>query len=675
MQTRILPLALAIAIVAAGCAGAPTNVTTTNDPQAMQAALAVENRLALAIATGQVNNAISGAIEAPVSLRDLPNMEDGRPPVYLHAFKTTGELIRDAQISVFWKDEKSVAFVVDNVPAQYPTVLVATLEPGIVMRAVVPPASAEKPAMGQLIDAKSELIVRKMTDQGMMPPVGVGGLGSVMAQGGVDPLGAAADAELAATEYEALAGTIPEAQQLAAALRGLARAYRDLAAGKPIGYSVLADCPWWNVVCHVQNIFQSSQKVQEKAKTQPPNPQLAKADNSFNNSLGKGLLPKQGNGVVAPGGGNLIGPAGGNVVAPGGGNVVAPGGGNVIAPGGGNVIAPGGGNVVAPGGGNVVAPGGGNVVAPGGGNLIGPAGGNLIGPAGGNLIGPAGGNVVAPGGANLMPRFFKSSSSALMNLADLYAEGKALAKEKLGVKGPQGQPFTESEIAEALASGQGPYHTECRDVSFDGTRQSCTTVVNPMGAQEVLITRARVDYEAFIRDFMAAHKAGDAAKVKEMLDKSTITAFNYLYDDDRWKSPVGTWRVRLLQDGGNSNIPRGYSLLADAEVVIGAPGKTDQERLASGTFEGVISAWLPDSSKERLDNFALKFDWDKGARTLKNGLISGEDRGALRALRRATFGATLNDTNTRMTGQWEAEDKSTNGRFEMIRGTAKFTVK
>jgi hypothetical protein len=265
-----LPLALAIAIgcavtnviVVAGCAGTPTNVVTANDPQAMQAALAVENRLALAIATGQVNNAISGAIEAPISLRDLPNMEDGRPPVYLHAFKTTGELIRDAQISVFWKDEKSVAFVVDNVPAQYPTVLVATIEPGIVMRAVVPPASAEKPAMGQLIDAESEMIVRKMTDQGMMPPVGVGGLGSVMAQGGVDPVGAAADAEQAAAEYEALAGTIPEAQQLAADLRGLARAYRDLAAGKPIGYSVLADCPWWNLVCHVQNIFQSTQKVQ-----------------------------------------------------------------------------------------------------------------------------------------------------------------------------------------------------------------------------------------------------------------------------------------------------------------------------------------------------------------------------------------------------------------------------
>jgi hypothetical protein len=262
-----------------------------------------------------------------------------------------------------------------------------------------------------------------------------------------------------------------------------------------------------------------------------------------------------------------------------------------------------------------------------------------------------------------------------MNLADLYAEGKALAKEKLGVKGPQGQPFTEAEIAEALASGQGPYHTECKDVSFDGTRQSCTTVVSPLGAQEVLITRAKADYEAFVREFMAAHKAGDAAKVKELLDKSTITAFNYIYDDDRWKSPVGTWRMRLLQDGGNSSLPKGYALLADAEVVIGAPGKTDQQRLASGTFEGVVSAWLPDTGKERLDNFSLKFEWDKASRTLRSGLITGEDRGMLRALRRADFSAELNDTNTRMTGRWVASDNSTNGRFEMIRGTAKFTVK
>jgi hypothetical protein len=673
LQTKILPLALAIAIgcavtnviVVAGCAGTPTNVTTTNDPQAMQAALAMENRLALAIATGQVNNAISGAIEAPVSLRDLPNVEDGRPPVYLHAFKTTGELIRDAQISVFWKDEKSVAFVVDNVPAQYPTVLVATIEPGIVMRAVVPPASAEKPAMGQLIDAKSEMIVRKMTDQGMMPPVGLGGLASVMVQGGVDPLASAQEAEKAAAEYEVLANSewgqdIPEAKQLAADLRTLASIQRSLAPGAAAQYRIQfcgSFCD--NVGSFFQNLFGGAQKVQQKVEqkkvTNPPpalvNDSLTRSSGSFNNAMNNSLISRSGNGVVAPGSGNLIGPAGGNVIAPGGGNVIAPGGGNVIAPGGGNVIAPGGGNVIAPGGGNVIAPGGGNVIAPGG------------------------GNVVAPGGANLMPRFFKSSSSAIMNLADLYAEGKALAKEKLGVKGPQGQPFTEAEIAEALASGQGPYHTECRDVSFDGTRQSCTTVVNPMGAQEVLITRAQTDYEAFVREFMAAHKAGDAAKVKQMLDKSTITAFNYLYDDDRWKSPVGTWRVRLLQDAGNSTIPKGYSLLADAEVVIGAPGKTDQERLSSGTFEGVISAWLPDSGKERLDNFALKFDWDKGARTLKNGLITGEDRGLMRVLRRATFGATLNDTNTRMTGQWTAEDNSTNGRFEMIRGTAKFTLK
>lgn len=274
----------------------------------------------------------------------------------------------------------------------------------------------------------------------------------------------------------------------------------------------------------------------------------------------------------------------------------------------------------------------------------------------------------------MLPRVFKSTSTALMNLADLYSEGKALANEKLGVLGPQGQPFSEAEIAAALASGQGPYHTACEDVSFDGTRQNCTTVVNPFGAQEVIITRDAANYEAFIRDFMAAHKAGDGARVKRMLDEATITAFNYLYDDDRWKSPIGTWRVRLVQDGGNSDLPAGYSLLSDSEVVIAAPGKTDQERLASGTFEGLVSAWLPDSGRERLDNFSLRFEWDKASRDLSRGLISGEDRGMLRVLHRANFSAKMDGSYTRITGPWTADTNGTYGRFEMIRGTANFTL-
>ncbi|MFN3428852.1 MAG: hypothetical protein ACK46X_02745, partial [Candidatus Sericytochromatia bacterium] len=105
MRQGLLPLTLALAMIVVGCAGTPA--TTPVMPADTPESRALEARLASAIAIGQTNSAISGAIEFPTSLRNLPNVEDGRPPVYLHAFKTTGELIREAQISVFWKDDQT----------------------------------------------------------------------------------------------------------------------------------------------------------------------------------------------------------------------------------------------------------------------------------------------------------------------------------------------------------------------------------------------------------------------------------------------------------------------------------------------------------------------------------------------------------------------------------------
>lgn len=697
------PLSLACAIALTACSGTPG---ATQDPAAQAQAAAQaqlqESYLASAIATGQVGNAISGTIESPVSLRGLPNVTDGRPPVYLHVFKTTGELIREAQVALLWKDDKTVSFVVDNVPKDYPTVLAATIEPGIVMRAVVPPASADKPAVAQVISPTTEVMVREMTKQGIMPPAGIGGLGSVLAQGGLNPGATADEADKAADNLEQLAASdwgkdIPEAKQLASDLRALAKAQRGLTAGGAGSYSVL-DC---NFFCQAGNFLgglwqkvvgggqQVQKKIDAKSKSSPPPQsqlqQIANYNTGYGSSLGNSLLPPTPAQVVAPGGGNVVAPGGGNVVAPGGGNVVAPGGGNVVAPGGGNVVAPGGGNVVAPGGGNVVAPGGGNVVAPGGGNVIAPGGGNVVAPGGGNVVAPGGGNVVAPGGANvvaaggmnLMIRTFQSSSSAVMNLADLYADGKALANEKLGTKGPNGKPFSEADIAAALASSKGPYRQSCEDITFDGSRQRCTTVVNPNGAQEVLLTRQAMEFTTFIQAFEAAHKAGDTAKAKELLAQNT-SGYNFIFNDDRWASPVGTWRLRLVQDRGNTQVPKGYSLLADSEVTIQSPGTTVDQMLASGLFSGVISAWLPNDNDQagtqRLDNFSMRFTWDKDALTLKSGEIAGDDRnsaGASRVLRKATFEAKMSD-RTRIDGTWTSADQSTGGRFQMIRGTATF---
>lgn len=696
MRKGYWPLSLACAIALTACSGTPG---ATQDPAAQAQAAAQaqlqESYLASAIATGQVGNAISGTIQSPVSLRDLPNVDDGRPPVYLHVFKTTGELIRDAQVAVFWKDDNTVSFVVDNVPPDYPTVLAATIEPGIVMRAVVPPASTSKPAMAQVINSTSEVMVREMTKQGLMPPAGIGGLGSVLAQGGLNPIATADEADKAADNLEQLAASewgkdIPEAKQLAADLRALAKAQRSVAAGGAAGYSVL-DC---NFFCQAGNFLgglwqkvvgggqQVQQKINTKSKTSPPPQsqlqQIANYNTGYGSSLGNSLLPPFPSQVVAPGGGNVVAPGGGNVVAPGGGNVVAPGGGNVVAPGGGNVVAPGGGNVVAPGGGNVIAPGGGNVVAPGGGNVVAPGGGNVIAPGGGNVVAPGGANVVAAGGMNLMVRTFKGSSSAVMNLADLYADGKALSSEKLGTKGPNGKPFSEADIAAALASGKGPYRQSCEDITFDGSRQRCTTVVNPNGAQEVLVTRQVQDFNQFITAFEAAHKAGDTAKAKELLAQNA-TNYNFIFNDERWASPVGTWRLRLVQDKGNTALPKGYTLLSDSEVTIQSPGTTVDQMLASGLFSGLISAWLPENdvnNAQRLDNFTMRFTWDKDALTLKSGEISGDERnsaGASRVLHKAVFEAKMSD-KTRIEGSWTSDDQSTGGRFQMIRGTTTFNA-
>jgi hypothetical protein len=392
------------------------------------------------------------------------------------------------------------------------------------------------------------------------------------------------------------------------------------------------------------------------------------------------VVASGGGNVVASGGGNVVASGGGNVVASGGGNVVASGGGNVVASGGGNVVASGGGNVVASGGGNVVASGGGNVVASGGGNLIGSAAGNLIGSAAGNLIGSAGGNVVAAGGMNLIMRAFKSPSTAVLNLSELYQEGKALAGDRLGLTGPSGKAFTETEIADALASGKGPYRQKCVDASFDGSKQTCTTVVNPAGAQEVLISRKAMDFAKFIQDFQAASTAGDSAKAKELLATSTSSyAHAFIFSDNRWASPVGTWRLRLMQDGGNTSLPKGFLLLSDSEVTIDAPGTATDQDLASGLFKGAISAWLPNNSDgtERLDSFSMQFNWDKATQKLQGGQIAGDERnsaGAARVLRKALFEATMSFP-TRIEGTWTSDDKSTNGRFEMIRGTATYNLK
>lgn len=208
----------------------PTNGLAVATPPADEAAA---RATAATIARGEVGNAISGTIEVPIDLKRLARYTNGAPPVTLHAFRLTGPLIRDAKVSLFWKDDRAIGYVVDGVPPDYPVVLAATIEPGVVLRTLVPEASPQRPARSQTIDAKSETIVADAYENGIIPPVGLGGMVEVVRQGGLEPARAAEANGLAAADLEKIAVRewgrgIPEAGEAATALKELARTQQEV---------------------------------------------------------------------------------------------------------------------------------------------------------------------------------------------------------------------------------------------------------------------------------------------------------------------------------------------------------------------------------------------------------------------------------------------------------------
>ncbi|MFP5504229.1 MAG: hypothetical protein ACLGIN_17215, partial [Candidatus Sericytochromatia bacterium] len=203
MRHALLSFSLASTVLIAGCSGPtaqPLDIQAATEQQIAQRAAMTQT--VQAVSEGKVNNAISGTIELPVDMAKVaPQLAEGSPPVYLHAFRATGEVIREAEVSLVISDARSYAFVVDKVPDE-PIVLAATIEPGIVLRAVVPAASREAPARKQVINTETEIITQELANLGVMPHVGTFGLGTVLAQGGLDPLAAAEANEQAAAAYE-----------------------------------------------------------------------------------------------------------------------------------------------------------------------------------------------------------------------------------------------------------------------------------------------------------------------------------------------------------------------------------------------------------------------------------------------------------------------------------------
>lgn len=562
---------------------------------------------ATAIARGEVGNAISGTIEVPVNLRSLTRFNPGKMPVTLHAFDVTGPLIRSARISLFWRDDHAISYVVDGVPPDYPIVLAATIEPGVVLRVIVPTSSPEAPARGQRIDARSESIVLKSSLMGVIPPVGLGGIAEVVRQGGLDPGSAADENDKAAAELSKLRMTPwgssePALGALVSALEDLTQAQRE--AAPLLGAAKGRIVP--------TRVFQASTKVTEALTN------LIVRERTHSNPT-----------PITEGEKRQLASALAHLRRADTTDVPAP-----------------------------------------------------------TTI------VSVPGTFNLAqlsttPTTFLyggERSASRKNLEELYKKAGAFSTANTEFANPNGQPFSAMEIARAFASGRGPYRTECPPINFLGVT-NCRVVVNPFDdAQEFLITREANYLNKVLLRLEEATTERDVALL--LTEHPAFT--NFIFDDtSRWKTPVGTWRLRLKQDMGTDLSGKyGFMVISDSEMFIAPAGKKqafdDDDQLPSD-FLGTASIWMPDQfsfgedgpGSEHLNNFGLRFSWDEETRTMSEGAIRGERRetedGRVRTNYAAQFDADM-VSSTRILGFWYNETSGIAGRFELIRGLASFEI-
>ena len=568
---------------------------------------AAATETAVAISRGEVGNAISGTIALPINLRKLARFTDGAPPVTLHAFRVTGPLIREAKVSLFWKDDHAIGYVVDGVPPEYPVVLAATVEPGVVVRALVPKASTQRPARGQTISEKSDTIVLECYLNGIIPPVGLGGIAEVVRQGGLDPAGAAESNRLAAAQLESVSASgwghdMRAAGEAASALKELAQAQLSVAGGLETGSATVPSSSMLTSGVYAatrqvqQKLLGLNQEVSERAKVAGIPPEVAAA----------------------------IATAASHVNAAASTDV----------------------------------------------HLL-----TTVIPVSGTF--------------SLAQRFENRLNvvHSARRLMDLYDEIGFVGTANTGFKGPNGKPFSEAEIDAAFTNGKGPYRTTCSQVNFYGD-STCMIATNPLDlSREVIISR-EADYlsKKLIELDSALSDSTDIfndPRVASVFWEHPAVA-NFIADDQsRWTSPEGTWRIRLLQDVGAEEAGgAGLAVMKDAEMFITAaekpPSVAMTTKASSGGFVGVLSIWTPSTEfHENLNNFGLRFQWDEQDRTLSDGQLRGErrdlDDGLLRTDYAATFNARMVENN-RISGYWFSRERGMAGRFEMIRGTALYTI-
>ena len=568
------------------------------------AAKAAAITTARAIARGEVGNAISGTVELPVSFRTLSRLTDGAPPLTIHAFRVTGQVIREATVSLFWQDDHAIGYVVDGAPSDYPVVLAATVEPGIVVRALVPKASRERPARGQTIDQRSELIVMRAYLAGLIPPVGLGGTVEVVRQGGLDPAGAARANRQAVEVLERLGTTdwgrsTPEVGKVVSALGRLNLAQFEVASAL-----TTASPAAWLEPGIATSLFASTTAAWGA---------LEGLSSEVDAQVAQGRLPAGAIDLLAEASTHLETAVRSDV------------------------------------------------------------------PKAATVVPSTGMYNLAQAPFRL--QMYKALKPTL--LMSIYEDLGVLASANTGYASPNGVPYSETEIADALENGKGPYRTSCAQVNFGGDT-NCTVVINPLDrAQEVLIQR---EVSLFTKKLLALESAvaeNDSGLIRSaLMDHPAL--LNFIVDDKkRWTSPTGTWRMRLLQDVGAEMVGGGgFPVLSDAEMFLspaGQQGTSDAPALSPGTFSGVLSVWMPAyalgdggfisiDARDNLSNFAMRFDWDEQERTMLNGELRGERLdsidGALRTDYSATFEGQMLEGN-RVQGYWFNDERGMAGRFEM----------
>lgn len=566
---------------------------------------------AQSISRGEVGNAISGTIELPVNFRSLSRFTNGAPPVTLHAFRVTGPVIREARVSLFWKDDHAIGYVVDGVPPEVPVVLAATIEPGVVARILIPQASVQRPARGQTINEFSDTIVLESYLSGMIPPVGLGGIAEVVRQGGLNPETAASANHLAAQAMNRIARTgwaqsLPEIEDSAAALEKLSLAQLEVAASLASNGD--------NSPPDLKTTAVYSATIELKSALRALDERLSALEESSSVpaeviELLVTVSEEMKNATLTD-------------------------------------------------------------------------------------VPPSTAVVPTTGTYNLkqvdirLPRSpYKALKPSVPLLTDLYDKIGFWSTANTGFVSPNGQPFSETEIKKAFDSGKGPYRTTCSQVNFGGDT-NCRIVTNPHDqSREVLITREAEYLTSKLKALeallpAAIYSNGESKLVDFLYEHPSLT--NFIADDNRrWTSPLGTWRVRLLQDVGAEVVGgAGFPVLSDAEMFITVPGKPENyyrpEELASGTLVGVLSIWMPSNElHENLNNFGMSFHWDEQDRTMTEGVLRGErrnwDDASLRMDYSATFNAKMVD-NTRVVGYWYNYDQHMAGRFEMIRGNTRYSI-